>query len=1165
MSLNRTEEQPNPSWLDRNLPVAITHINVEKALYMLLLILAIVSRFTILGARVMSHDEVNHVRPSWELYTGQGYRHDPITHGPLQFHLVALSYTLFGDTDFTSRLPAALFSIATVMLAWKFRRYLGRLGALLAGIFMLISPYMLFYGRYTRNESYVALWGVMTLYGLLRYLEEGQEKHLLLLAAVTALQFVTKETSFIYSAQLLLFLLVIFAARLFKRNWQRVPITAVPALLAGLLMGVAAGGLMLAGKAQVTPPDPALAAQVAVPFMYSKLPLILLGGGVLLLGFGIYQVARGVGMDTIRQERTFDLLMLVGTFVLPQLSALPIKLLGFDPLDYSTEGMTRTGIVLGITIGISVVLGIWWRRPTWWKAAVIFYAIYIVFYTTIFTNGQGFFTGIIGSLGYWLAQQSVQRGSQPLYYYALVQIPMYEYLPAIGSILGVTQLIKLLRTGKHDAEGDGPGSVKQPEHGSARSIAAELPDETKRVIQSARQRVTEPADIKMTVSETEGPADATQKDGSISAVFLYGLLIYWALTSLAAYTYAGERMPWLTVHIAWPMILLAGLAFGRALEGTDWKKLWSKPGALAIVAITLLAISGTRLVNALLQPIAPFAGKELDQLSATTAFIFAVVFLVGALACLVYVARRWPEYPYRKLGLAALLVLLVGLTARSSYLANYINYDTAKEYLVYAHAARGPKDVLKQVEEISQRIAGGKNLQVAYDNSSLYPYWWYLRDYANLDYFGDKPSKTLRDVPVVIVGSPNYGKVDPILEKDYYSFEYMRLWWPNQDYYNLTWERVKNAIMDPAIRAGIFDIWLNHDYTQYAAATGSTALTLESWEPAERMKLFIRKDIAAQIWDLGLAPQPIVEQPDPYAAVTIPLQADIVIGGTGTEAGLFDAPRALAVAKDGSLYVADSRNHRIQHLGVDGSVYGSWGSFADVSQGSAPGGTFNEPWGVAVGPDGSVYVADTWNHRVQKFDANGKFITMWGYFGQAEKPEAFWGPRGIYVDASGKVFVADTGNKRIVVFNSNGGYITQFGSYGMEPGQFDEPVGVWGDAAGKIYVTDTWNLRIQVFAPDESSTLYGVINSWDVTAWDGQSLDNKPFLSIGTDGQIFVVDPEGYRVLEFNADGSIARVWGEYSPDADGFGLASGVAVDRNGGVWVSDGANNRLLHFTLP
>ena len=77
----------------------------------------------------MSHDEVNHVVPSYNLFQGQGYAYDPVTHGPLQFHLIALSYFILGDSDFSSRVPAVLFSIATVAVALiGFRRFLGRPG-----------------------------------------------------------------------------------------------------------------------------------------------------------------------------------------------------------------------------------------------------------------------------------------------------------------------------------------------------------------------------------------------------------------------------------------------------------------------------------------------------------------------------------------------------------------------------------------------------------------------------------------------------------------------------------------------------------------------------------------------------------------------------------------------------------------------------------------------------------------------------------------------------------------------------------------------------------------------------------------------------------------------------------------------------------------------------
>jgi hypothetical protein len=140
-----------------------------------------------------------------------------------------------------------------------------------------------------------------------------------------------------------------------------------------------------------------------------------------------------LGWSILKNIRSFDLLILTFTLVMPQLIAFPISLLGWNPLDYSQAGLIRTSIALIITVAIAISIGMFWKPVLWLKNVGIFYAIFTVLYTTLFTNGQGFFTGMVGSLGYWLSQQSVNRGTQPLYYYALVQIPMYEYLAALGN------------------------------------------------------------------------------------------------------------------------------------------------------------------------------------------------------------------------------------------------------------------------------------------------------------------------------------------------------------------------------------------------------------------------------------------------------------------------------------------------------------------------------------------------------------------------------------------------------------------------------------------------------------------------------------------------------------------------------------------------------------
>src|SRR4030067_1413394 len=142
-SMQPTPDQEKTSFLDVPILSRIA-FNWQTWLFIAILLAAIVSRFYILGARVMSHDETSHVYFSWLFEQGRGYKHDPVTHGPLQFHLMALSYFLFGDSDFTARLPHALFSIATVAFLWYYRRYLGRGGALLGSGEEVCLPSLVF-------------------------------------------------------------------------------------------------------------------------------------------------------------------------------------------------------------------------------------------------------------------------------------------------------------------------------------------------------------------------------------------------------------------------------------------------------------------------------------------------------------------------------------------------------------------------------------------------------------------------------------------------------------------------------------------------------------------------------------------------------------------------------------------------------------------------------------------------------------------------------------------------------------------------------------------------------------------------------------------------------------------------------------------------------------
>ena len=144
------------------------------------------------------------------------------------------------------------------------------------------------------------------------------------------------------------------------------------------------------------------------------------------------------------------------------------------------------------------------------------------------------------------------------------------------------------------------------------------------------------------------------------------------------------------------------------------------------------------------------------------------------------------------------------------------------------------------------------------------------------------------------------------------------------------------------------------------------------------------------------------------------------MGRKGTGNGQFRYPTSVATDAAGNVYVVDERNYRIQKFSADGAFITKWGS-----EGSGNG-QFKEPnEGIATDPVGDVYVTDTDNHRIQKFSADGAFITKWGRKGSGKGQ--FLYPDGIATDVEGNVYVADFGNDRIQKFSSAGVFITKWG------------------------------------------------------------------------------------------------------------------------------------------
>ncbi len=274
-------------------------------------------------------------------------------------------------------------------------------------------------------------------------------------------------------------------------------------------------------------------------------------------------------------------------------------------------------------------------------------------------------------------------------------------------------------------------------------------------------------------------------------------------------------------------------------------------------------------------------------------------------------------------------------------------------------------------------------------------------------------------------------------------------------------------------------------------------------------------------------------------------------GGTrSSDNGQFSVPYDVAVDNDGNVYVAELGNHRIQKFDGFGNFITTWGS-----QGSGNG-QFDNPTGIAVDSDGNVYVTDSRNNRIQKFDYMGNFITTWGSGGSDNGQ--FYDPRGVAVDDDSNVYVVDSNNDRIQKFDSAGNFIATWGSSGSDNGQFDEPRGITVDSDGNVYVVDANNDRIQKF-----NNVGSFITTWGTKGSDNGQFDTPYDVAVDHIGNVYVVDTDNDRLQKFDNVGSFITTWGSSGSDNGQFDTPYDVAVDHIGNVYVAERTNNRIQKFT--
>lgn len=274
-------------------------------------------------------------------------------------------------------------------------------------------------------------------------------------------------------------------------------------------------------------------------------------------------------------------------------------------------------------------------------------------------------------------------------------------------------------------------------------------------------------------------------------------------------------------------------------------------------------------------------------------------------------------------------------------------------------------------------------------------------------------------------------------------------------------------------------------------------------------------------------------------------------GSYGSEDGQFIEAQGIAVGPEGNIYVSDTlRNCRIQKFTPEGEFITTWGEYGSED------GEFISPWGIDVDTEGNVYVADMLNDRVQKFTSDGEFITTWST-GRKEN-WTYSTPFALAVDKEGNVYVQHSVatppalyNNYIQKFTSEGVFIKEWPFIWIKANQMAT------DSSGTLYVP------ANLFGPIQKFNAEGAL----LEQWNSCSLQEayciNSGIAIDDEDHVYISDAAHHKIKKFTADGKPITSW--ELKDTEGFGSAPsprGLAVDKEGYVYVIDIANSRVQKY---
>lgn len=272
-----------------------------------------------------------------------------------------------------------------------------------------------------------------------------------------------------------------------------------------------------------------------------------------------------------------------------------------------------------------------------------------------------------------------------------------------------------------------------------------------------------------------------------------------------------------------------------------------------------------------------------------------------------------------------------------------------------------------------------------------------------------------------------------------------------------------------------------------------------------------------------------------------PLGAEVRrFGSCGSGAGQFGSIKGVAIGADGTIYVADT--YRIEAFDPSGAFLRSWGTSS----------TFPRLVDLEISPSGSILALDSARKQVLEFSGAGDPIRTWGTSGNGAGQ--LRNPHGITVGPNGDVYVSDD-VARVQRFTSSGQFVGQWGGAGEDPGQFTYPAALDAASSGEVFVVDSTNDRIERFSA--SGAFEVEWGTWTVpgrlrSAWGLARLPS---------GDVLVTDAARDEVMVFDSGGTYLRSWATTS-DGGTLLRPSGVAVDGAGDVFVVDRAHARIQRY---